>query len=294
MIIVKILGGLGNQMFQYAAAKALSLHLGQPIKHDLRGLYAGEDIRKTYELDIFGIEPEQALHKEYFVYQRKTILRSRRLQQLFLFFNQHVTIKDNDFVFIEDFFQIARPNTYLRGLFQSEKYFVNFRNQILNTFSFKEPLSGLNKEHANLMQKTESISIHIRRGEFANDKKYSAVIGSCNLDYYHNAIKSLLQKVKDMESLRFFVFSDDLKWAEENLKLEFPTTFVSGNTGKESYRDLQLMSICRHNVIANSTFSWWGAWLNQNPDKLVFAPSKWFAGWEHDTRDLIPVSWIKI
>lgn len=294
MIIVKLLGGLGNQMFQYAAAKALSLHVNQPIKHDLRGLYAGEDIRKIFELDIFGITPNQAQRREYIRFERKTILGIEAANSLYLKWNPHVTIKDHEFSYMKNFFDMAKENNFIRGLFQSEKYFAHVRPEILETFSFKEPLDKMNQEYANAINSTESVAIHIRRGEFANDKKFSKVIGSCDIPYYKRSIEALVELVDKKDKLHFFVFSDDLPWAEENLKLNFPATYVSGNSGKNSYRDMQLMSLCKHNIIANSTFSWWSAWLNQNPDKIVVAPEKWFAGLEFNTKDLIPAHWNKL
>lgn len=281
-------------MFQYAAAKALSLQLNQTIKQDLRGLYAGEDIRKTFELDVFGIEAQQASRSEYFKFQRKTLFGSKAAYSLYLKLNPHVTIKDYDFIFLESFFAMAKKNSYVRGLFQSEKYFKHIRPTILDTFSFKEPLDEMNQSYADLIGSSEAVSIHIRRGEFANDQKYSKLIGSCDLAYYKRAIVSVVEQTKQRENIHFFVFSDDLPWAEENLSLEFPATFVEGNSGKDSYRDMQLMSLCKHNIIANSTFSWWGAWLNNNPAKTVVAPKKWFAGWEYNTKDLIPESWLKV
>lgn len=293
MIIVKLLGGLGNQMFQYAAAKALSLSLKEPIRQDLRGLYAGEDIRKNFELDIFGIAPDQAERSEYFKFERKTIFGLKAANALYLKFNPHVTIKDHNFTYVENFFALAKTNTYLRGLFQSDKYFAHVRPAILETFSFEEPLDEVNQSYADAITSSESVAIHIRRGEFANDQKFNKLIGSCDLAYYQRAIDALVEGIEQKDKLHFFVFSDDLAWAEENLKLDYPATFVGGNAGKNSYRDMQLMSLCKHNIIANSTFSWWSAWLNSNPGKIVVTPEKWFAGWEYDTKDLIPETWLK-
>ncbi len=294
MIIIKLLGGLGNQMFQYAVASVIAQKHNVPVKMDLRGLYAGEDIRTKYELHIFGIPEEQATHREYFPYFRQTLFKSKVLWNFIKKIKKIRKYRETDFRYNPDLIKNSTPNMYLSGLFQSEKYFVAERDFILNLYSFPELEEKKNIEIADKILNTNSVSLHIRRGEFANDKKINQLIGTVPLEYYYKAIEFIAQY---FASPVFFIFSDDPQWVKENLKINHPHYVIDWNTGDKHWRDMQLMSLCKHNIIANSTFSWWGAWLNQNPDKIVIAPKQWFTGQlaeKYDTTDLIPEKWIRL
>jgi len=291
MIIVKLLGGLGNQMFQYAVAKVIADKHKTKLKFDLRGLYAGEDVRKTYELDIFGIKECQANHNEYFPFYRESLFGSKILWKFVKEIRNLQHYIEQDFTFNPMLLKHSSKNMLLRGLFQSEKYFVHKRDLILKEFTFTQALTGINLELSNLMGKKNSVAIHIRRGEFAIDKTINKNIGTTSLDYYNKAIEYIENKLKNPV---YYIFSDSPEWVKKNFTVLKNAIVVDWNTGKESYIDMQLMSMCKYNIIANSTFSWWGAWLNQNQDKIVIAPKKWFSGWDYDTRDLIPKSWIRL
>lgn len=291
MIISKLLGGLGNQMFQYAVAKVIAQKHSTELKFDLRGLFAGEDVRKTYELDIFGIPEVQASRKEYFPYFRNSIYGSKKIWNFIKKKKNIIHYKEKDFSFNPDLLSNSTENMLLRGLFQSEKYFVHKRDLILKEFTFKEPLSGKNKKMSETLQSENSVAVHIRRGEFAANKDINQKIGTTSLDYYNKAIDYIREKV---ENPKFYIFSDSPEWVKENFKILENAVQIDWNSGKESYRDMQLMSLCKHNIIANSTFSWWGAWLNQNSEKIVIAPKQWFSGWDYDTKDLIPENWIRL
>lgn len=290
MIISKILGGLGNQMFQYAIGKIIADKQNTQLKFDLRGLFAGEDVRRTYELDIFGIKEIQASQEEYFPFYRKSILGSEKLWRLIKSQKKIIMYKENDFTYNESLIEQSTPNMLLRGLFQSEKYFADKRDLILSEFSFIKPLEGKNLVLSQKLKKQNSVAIHIRRGEFAS-KKYSDSIGTTSMNYYNKAIEYINQKV---ENPIYYIFSDSPEWVKKNFVLLKDANQIDWNSGKNSYRDMQLMSLCKHNIIANSTFSWWGAWLNQNPNQTVIAPKIWFSGWDYDTKDLIPENWIKL
>lgn len=291
MIIIKILGGLGNQMFQYAAAYVIAKKHNTTLKMDLRGLYAGEErSRNTFELEIFNIEPTQASHKEYFPYIRKTIYKSSLLNTWYKRLFGLVGYKELDFSYNDKLDRQSSSNMLLRGLFQSEYYFNNLKPDIYKLYTFPE-INAQNKEIESKIQSTNSVSIHIRRGDYVNDKEYNKAIGTTSLDYYNKAIKHIEKKT---EKPVYYIFSDSPDWVNENLEILQNATQIDWNTGKLSYIDMQLMSLCKHNIIANSTFSWWGAWLNQNPGKIVIAPSKWFAGWDYNTKDLIPENWIRL
>jgi hypothetical protein len=140
------------------------------------------------------------------------------------------------------------------------------------------------------MKDANSVSLHVRRGDYVTHAATAKVLNPCSLDYYHKAIECVSRTVT---SPHFFVFSDDPAWAQRNLKITFPTKYIDKNSGSQNYVDMHLMTHCKHNIIANSSFSWWGAWLNKNPDKLVIAPTNWFAN-GIDDRDLIPPEWIRL
>jgi hypothetical protein len=135
------------------------------------------------------------------------------------------------------------------------------------------------------------VSMHVRRGDMVKNPEVAQVHGSCNIDYYKRCMLQIEQRVDHPE---YFVFSDDPLWCKENLQSNFPIHFVTGNDGSKAFLDIQLMRHCRHHIIANSSFSWWGAWLNPNPTKIVLAPIKWFNAGEHNTSDLIPPTWERI
>lgn len=178
-------------------------------------------------------------------------------------------------------------NAYLAGYWQSEKYLSDVSETIRADFTFRHPLSEQNAELAGRIGQTMAVSLHVRRGDYVSDTKTNAAHGLCSLEYYRAAV---LHIAKHVERPKFFVFSDDIAWVKTNLKIDYPCRYVDHNLGAESYNDMRLMSLCRHHIIANSSFSWWGAWLNPRADKLVIAPRKWFAN-ESDTKDLLPIGW---
>ena len=146
-----------------------------------------------------------------------------------------------------------------------------------------------NADIAEKISQVNAVSLHVRRGDYISDKK-NAFIGVCTLDYYKTAIEKIKTQV---DNPVFFVYSDDINWVKNNLVIDKTAVFVNHNRGQESYNDMHLMSLCKHNIIANSSFSWWGAWLNTSPDKIVIAPKQWFANMQ-DTSDLLPDNWLKM
>lgn len=294
MILTKILGGLGNQMFQYAMGRNLSILHKTEMKFETLGLEAGEDVRSEFCLDVFNLpEISFATKKEKLKFERQTLYRSTLLNHIVNVFNSRVMIREQGhFPFNKAFVTKSKKNTYIRGLWQSERYFIDNEVIIRKDFSFKKPLEGKNLELSNVLKSSDnSISIHVRRGDYVNNAHFSEKIGTCDMDYY---IKAIAYMGEHIDQPQYFVFSDDIEWAKENLPLNTNSIFVDHNTLSNSYIDMQLMSLCKHHIIANSTFSWWGAWLNNNKDKIVIAPEKWFAGWDYDTKDLIPKKWIKL
>jgi hypothetical protein len=177
----------------------------------------------------------------------------------------------------------------LQGYWQSEKYFAEISTIIVREFALKDPPYQEDQKLAEKIQGTESVSIHFRRGDYTTQAG-RALFVNLDMDYYLNSIRAITEKT---ENPHFFVFSDDPDWVEENFHVQYPMTIVDHNRSR-AWEDLRLMSMCKHNIIANSSFSWWGAWLNRNPEKLVFAPSRWFSDASFDTRDLIPNDWCKV
>lgn len=298
MICVNINGGLGNQMFQYACGKALAIKNNTSLVLDLSSLNKstnnGRTTKRSFELsEVFKIKNIEVSSTDL---KKLKPIYLRLLNVLFLKFG----IKGVQFskYFIENKFSYnqninkVRKNCFLIGYWQSAKYFNTIESLIRNEFSFQKLLDSDNLEILNLMKNTVSVSIHVRRTDFqitnSND-----VHGFCSLEYYEEAVKFIQTYVPWSN---FFIFSDDINWAKENLKVPINSYFVSGNKGDKSYIDMQLMSNCNHNIIANSSFSWWGAWLNSNPDKIVIAPKIWFSNEKLNaqTDDLIPTEWIRM
>jgi hypothetical protein len=149
-------------------------------------------------------------------------------------------------------------------------------------------LSSYNADLVEQISKVNAVSLHVRRGDYVQNAKTNANHGVCSLDYYRAAIQNILERV---EAPSFFIFSDDIPWVKEHLVLDIPCRYVDHNQGVESYNDMRLMSLCRHHIIANSSFSWWGAWLNPDPQKIVIAPQKWFAN-DNIVDDLFPPEWV--
>lgn len=291
MIIVHLSGGLGNQMFQYAFGRTLAKQLGVELKLELTDRTL--NIHNGFELDrIFNIhakESSQADLKAVMGLQRFSIIRKAMKVLPLSKLLKSPVVYEPHFHFSP---QMLSPpdNSYVYGYWQSEKYFSEIENEIRHDFSFKLPISKPNADLAEMMSSINSVSLHVRRNDFAKNSTINATHGLCSLEHYQTAIQYIAKRVQQPH---FFVFSDDIDWAERNLKIKFPCQFVNHNQGVESYNDMRLMSMCKHHIIANSSFSWWGAWLNSSTDKIVVAPKQWFAN-EASTQDLIPQSWVRL
>ena len=295
MIIVKLQGGLGNQMFQYAISRKLSLLNETELKLDLSFLLDRTPrpnfTYRDYNLNIFNLNIEFATQKEIKPFVSYLDSRIKRKIYTYLFLGRNNKyIDEKQFTCDPDILKLT-GNLYLDGYWQTEKYFSDIKNILCNDFTIKIPQDKKNQEMTKIIKNTNSVSLHIRRGDYIENKQIYNVHGICDLGYYYSCINLFLKKLKNPH---FFIFSDDHQWAKENLKLDCPMIFIDYNDASKNYEDLRLMSQCRHNIIANSTFSWWGAWLNQNPDKIVYAPQKWFSDSSRNTKDLIPDQWIKL
>ena len=292
MIITKLIGGLGNQMFQYAAGRRAAYVNNTELKFDIIGYENQEGITpRKYMLHIFNIRASIAIKQEIKLFNMSSKNRvQRNIYRIILFILRRHYIRQKTTGFTTEFLTIP-DDSYLDGYWGSEKYFKDIENIIRKDFTFKDKPDEVNQQMISRIKNCDSVSIHIRRGDYVNDKRTNQFHGVCDLKYYLKAIALIAKKVKNPQ---FFVFSDDPQWAKQNLILKFSCIYVDHNTGKKDYEDMRLMSYCQHNIIANSSFSWWGAWLNTNKDKIVIAPKKWFNDKSINTKDLIPNSWIKI
>lgn len=267
MIVVRILGGLGNQMFQYAYAKALEQR-DYSVKLDITP-FKKYKLHGGYHLDQFHIDLPAASSFE--------LIRAKS--------NVFRTFKEKSLLFNESFLQLPKSG-YVKGYFQTERYFESIRSTLLNQFRLKPTLSPKAKDFEKEIQSTtNSCSLHIRRGDYISNSSAQVVHGSASLDYYQKAVDHIQQVDSNVQ---FFIFSDDIAWVKENLKIN-NQTYVEVNG--LPHEDMYLMSLCSHNITANSSFSWWGAWLNQNDEKVVISPNQWFVSKENE---VACKSWIKL
>ena len=293
MIITKLIGGLGNQMFQYATARRLAEKHSTILKLDVTGFEQYKLHR--YSLHCFQCWEYLATNSEieYIISQQRLLNKLKR--KIFSKFRLQVPksgkwIIEKQFNFDSQILE-APNNVLLDGYWQSEKYFVDIKDILQREFVVKYQQDPLSAKFANRIQNTESVSLHVRRTDYVQNIVTNQIHGTCDRNYYDRAVRYVGERVINPH---FFIFSDEPQWAETNLKLDFPVTIVDCNDASRNYEDLRLMTMCKHNIIANSSFSWWGAWLNPNPSKLVIAPQKWFNDETRNTKDVIPEQWIKM
>ena len=282
MIVVRLMGGLGNQMFQYAAARALADSLECELLLDTREF-------ATYKLHAYGLErfkirARQATPSElrqWPEWQHKIFMKLPQLAGSDWFI-------ENGLAYHADFAQ-SSDNIHISGYFQSEKYFTPIRSAIMADFEPIQPLDANNLNMALQAQAAESVMIHVRRGDYVSDSKTLSIHGVCSLEYYKNSISWMREK---LGSPQFFVFSNDMEWTKKHLPLGDDAIFVEGNMACPEL-DIHLMAQCKHHIIANSSFSWWGAWLANHPQQQVIAPEPWFNATHLNAADLVPESWHK-
>jgi hypothetical protein len=295
MIICNIQGGLGNQMFQYAMGRSIALERNFKVKFCIDGIlqyksHNGFELPRVFGVDIPLASPGELIKVLNFGRSHPFLRRALATEKFKVFRGSRYQL-DSESGYDSTLIDSMGPNNYLHGYWQSEKYFAKYGNQIRKDFSFFEPLDKKNAAILDQIQAGNAVSIHVRRGDYVSNPKAFSKHGVCGLDYYFRAIELIMTHVKRPN---FFVFTDDVKWVKQELLTHHPKmTVIDHNLGIDSYRDMQLMSACGHHIIANSSFSWWGAWLNPSRTKVVIAPELWFANGKK-AFDLIPDSWIKI
>jgi len=297
MIILRITGGLGNQMFQYALGRQLAETHRTLLKLDLSSFES--DYRK-YDLHCFHTQAYPATPEEiedvqgsYGVVEEVALKITRKIGfrgSALRLARKGVAVQEKQFHFEPSVLSVPKYS-YLDGYWQTERYFPDVREILRREFQVKYSQDSKSRSLSDLISHTNSVAIHIRRGDYVSNPGYHDIHGLCSLDYYHRSIRWIVDKVSDPH---FFVFSDEPRWAKENLKIASLATIVDHNGGDRSYEDLRLMSQCKHQIIANSSFSWWAAWLNNNPQKSVIAPLRWFNDASVDAKDLVPSSWLRL
>lgn len=292
MIIVRLHGGLGNQMFQYALGLNIAKQLNSELKLDVSWYYKKSNQNRKYLLDIFNIKDKFSSKSEIdsFTYKKGVLNRIKKYFDKFKPYYKRLVVKEQSKKFDNKILKIDH-NCYLDGYWQSEKYFKVIKNELIDIYNLKEKIDAENSNVLDHISHSNSVSIHIRRGDYVYDKNTNHRHGTCSFKYYKDALSFINSKLSDPF---FYIFSDDLEWVKNNMKINFPKNYIDINNGKKDYLDLILMSKCKHNIIANSSFSWWAAWLNTNNDKIVIAPKKWFSDPKVYTKDIIPCNWIKI
>jgi hypothetical protein len=287
VIIVRLMGGLGNQLFQYAAGRRLSLTLGVPLKLDI-GTYRqhSQNTQRAYELNRFCIEAGIATAWEV-ASSRGPRFLTRITKPLGLLPR---LVLERGFAFDPAILHLG-DGRYLEGYWQSYRYFADVAPQIRKDLAVRMPASDADRKLLDRMAQCDSVLLHVRRGDYASNPTVQQVHGLCTLDYYQRAVEALAARLR---APKLFVFSDDMPWVKQHLRFALPTTHVEHHGTDNAPLELRLMAGCRHFVLANSSLSWWAAWLASSEESIVYAPQSWFADPSIDTSELTPAAWQRI
>jgi hypothetical protein len=292
MIIAGLKGGLGNQMFQYAAGRRLALKHQTCLKLDTSFLEQKNEDHITvrrFELSLFNLEADFATAREISDVRN---FKNRLFSKLNLG-SQNPYVQEKFFQFDPAILRLP-DNVYLDGHWMTEKYFTDVESVIRNDFSFRNPVLPQGRNILDRIQSGNSICIQVRRGDYVLNPKVLQVHGVTSIEFFRRAINFISSKITNPE---FFIFSDDSTWCVDNFGDLQSVCFVEKELEKHGAKNsdyLQLMSRCKHFIISNSTYGWWGAWLSNTPGKLVVAPTNWFVDKTRNTQDIYPESWIKM
>lgn len=290
MVITRITSGLGNQLFQYALGRSLALRNNTSLYVDLsyyKQVYQ-TDTPRTFKLHHFNTNYTVLDTSPYLYVSKSTkLLPNRTFKPVFEF------VREQHFHFDPAVLNAKAKFITLDGFWQSERYFGDSADVIRKELAFKRKTGPTFESFKQAIERAENpVSLHIRRGDYVSHPEFSKSFGFVGLDYYQTALKLLKDR---FPTITLFVFSDDPEWVKQNLVLDVPHTFVANSGSDADLDDLQLMSLCKHHVIANSSFSWWGAWLNAEVNKVVVAPKGWFKNKpDWNTCDLIPTTWLRL
>lgn len=285
MIYTRIRGGLGNQLFQYCAARVLADSIDVDLGLDIRE-YSSES---PFGMDLHHFKIRGDFNADGMIQHKDDGLFSYAID---IIRGKQRNIYKEAHLSFDPKLKTLGDNTYLKGYWQSEKYFRDSSKIIASDLKIITKPSSENIASLNQIESCLSVSLHIRRGDYVSNAKYNEKHGTCDLNYYLMAVNLLIEKLGN--NIVIFAFSDDPDWVKENLKLPVKINYIRHNSSAKSYEDLRLMIHCQHHIIANSSFSWWGAWLDQNPEKIVIAPEQWFANPKNCNPDIFPPEWIRI
>lgn len=294
MIITNLLGGLGNQMFQAACGRAHSLRTGQSLKLSV-DQFNGYRLHNGYEIaKVFRWQPALATSgelRDLLGWQSHPLVRRVLGRPAMRKWSSRRWVNEPHLHFWPEALQRDGP-CYLHGYWQSERYFADFAAQIRADYAFAFDWDEADRAVLRQMRAGPCVSLHVRRGDYLSAKNTGLLV-SLGLDYYQAALRHVVAQVP---GLRCFAFSDDPEWVLRHLAPEVDRlTVVSHNRDSRSAHDMRLMSQASHHIIANSSFSWWGAWLNPSPDKIVVAPRQWYHDeTRHSSRDLVPETWVRL
>ncbi len=290
MIIIRLKGGMGNQMFQYALGVKLANQLNTELKLDLSSLLdrsKGDFVYRDYDLSIFQV-PDNFLNAPGLlktIYRPKLSIITKTLRQYLDKGRTH--IKEKHFHFQAEILSTPQSNAIYEGWFQSYRYFEGMEEVLKKQFTFKNPILPKSQDLHQRIKNTNAICLNVRRTDFL---KVDA-LNTTNLDYF---LKSARHMSTLVDQPSFFIFSDDIDWCKENIILDHPVEIVDHQHKGEKFGNyMQLMIACKHYIIPNSSFAWWAVWLNQNPERKVIAPKNWFNDENIDTSDLVPQDWIR-
>lgn len=286
IVIVKLMGGLGNQMFQYAAGRALAERRGARLLLDLSS-YEHDRLGRRYRLDHFNIRAEIAspddVERVTGLGRRGLLSRARRRAERLLPRHWRSVFTERQRSYDRELFYIRR-SVMLSGYWQSPQYFASIEHLLREELRWREPPDAYNEALTQEIIAAEGVSVHVRRGDYVENKSHNVL----PIGYYQAAVARIAEVAYQAS---YYVFSDDMPWCKGHLDLPGRTTYVDHNGPEADYEDLRLMSLCHHHIIANSSFSWWGAWLCERPGQLVIAPRQWFVLHDLDPKNRFPASW---
>lgn len=279
MRLIKMTGGLGNQMFIYAFYLRMKKSFPN-VRIDLSDMvhykvHYGYEMHRVFNLPHEEFCINQPLKKVMeFLFFKKIYERKQKPDGLYPYYEK----------------RYGWPLLYFKGFYQSERYFADIEDEIRRAFAFDRSRASERslRMAAQMAADPHAVSLHVRRGDYLQSQHWATTGSVCQLPYYRNAVAEMNRRIA---TPTFYVFSDDLAWVKENIPLE-NAVYVDWNKGEDSWQDMMLMSCCHHHIICNSTFSWWGAWLNPRKDKMVLMPDRWFQHCE--TPQIYPPGWIKV
>lgn len=290
MIITELTGGFGNQLFQYAAGLSLSMHHKVPLKVNPLAFNKPDPTTgsvRFFDLQNLSDPPEVANLGEIDSFCK--LSAAKKLAEKIMPFHKRSVYKEKGAGFDSDFFNAARE-VYIKGNRQSEKYFKPYEEEVRQKLRLSNKVIANVEHYGNNFRRQDTVALHIRRGDYLTQVALEW-LGLLPLEYYQRALTTLCEKVDLKQAV---VFSDDIEWVKQHLLLEIETIYASGSISHSSMEDFYLMSCCRHQVIANSTFSWWAAYLNEYPEKRIVAPNKWYNKTDINDKDLVPSEWIRL